>query len=103
MGDPPNPAMRQRRRAAMPRAAHAALALALALALSATDARADDKDIEYVAEHLPEVAMDNRYATLPLWQSAAGTQAAPRRALALGYSDTRSGELQLAGPTLAGA
>ena len=37
MGDPPNPAMRQRRRAAMPRAAHAALALALALALSATD------------------------------------------------------------------
>lgn len=25
------------------------------------------EDIEFVAEHLPEVAMDNRYATLPIW------------------------------------
>jgi hypothetical protein len=23
--------------------------------------------IEFSAEHLPEVAMDNRFATLPLW------------------------------------
>ncbi len=25
------------------------------------------ENIEFVAEHLPEVAMDNRYATLPVW------------------------------------
>jgi len=73
----------------------------LGLLAFAGSARADDKDIEYVAEHLPEVAMDNRYATLPVWQSATGPQAAPRRALGIGYSDTRSGELQLDGPTLA--
>src|SRR5262245_8319776 len=28
-------------------------------------------DIEFVAEHLPEVAMDNRYATLPVWTTSA--------------------------------
>ena len=27
------------------------------------------EDIEFVAEHLPEVAMDNRYATLPVWSA----------------------------------
>lgn len=70
--------------------------LLLAL-LACASARADDKDIEYVAEHLPEVAMDNRYAMLPVWRSSA----AGRGALQLGYSRTRSGELRLAGPMLA--
>lgn len=72
--------------------------LGLALLASAA-ARADQKDIEYVAEHLPEVAMDNRYASLPVWRSSA----AGRGALALGYSRTRSGELRLAGPMLSGS
>ena len=44
--------------------------IALCGVLAATTARADDKDIEYVAEHLPEVAMDNRYAALPVWRSS---------------------------------
>ena len=30
-------------------------------------AAAADHSFEFVAEHLPEVAMDNRFATLPLW------------------------------------
>ncbi len=31
------------------------------------------EDIEFVAEHLPEVVMDNRYATLPVWTETAPT------------------------------
>ncbi|MEO7246773.1 MAG: hypothetical protein ABIX12_16690, partial [Rubrivivax sp.] len=67
-------------------------------------------DIEFVARHLPEVAMDNRYASLPVWSAQAG---APRGdafasssnrampSLTIGYSRTGTGELSLAGPTLA--
>lgn len=79
-----------------PFAGVAFVVIALCGVLAATTARADDKDIEYVAEHLPEVAMDNRYAALPVWRSST----AGRGAVALGYSRTRSGNLRLAGPML---
>jgi hypothetical protein len=46
--------------------------------------------IEYVAEHLPEVAMDNRYAVLPL---DAG--------VTVGYAHTRSQTLSIDGPMTA--
>ena len=39
----------------------------LLVLLLACGAAAAKEDIEFVAEHLPEVAMDNRYATLPVW------------------------------------
>src|SRR5262245_58782693 len=42
--------------------------------------------------------MDNRYAALPVWPSE--TDAPWRRTAQAGYSATRTGELELAGPTL---
>ncbi len=73
-------------------------------------AAASKEDIEFVAEHLPEVAMDNRYASLPVWTAQRSNSpgdshgSAARRAtpaITLGYSRTGTGELSLAGPTLA--
>jgi hypothetical protein len=51
------------------------------------------EDLEFVAEHLPEVSMDNRYATLP-WADDAGY------VLQGGYTSIRSGSLKLEGPEL---
>lgn len=64
------------------------------------------EDIEFVAEHLPEVSMDNRYATLPVWSSLRTAGDAPERrtltpGLVLGYARTGTGGLSLAGATLA--
>jgi hypothetical protein len=44
--------------------------------------------IEYVAEHLPEVAMDNRYAVLPIQGGG----------VTLGYAQTHSQTLSIDGP-----
>jgi hypothetical protein len=53
--------------------------------------------IEFVAEHLPEVAMDNRYATLPLQGScAAGRQYC--WGITAGYAQTHSQTLSFDGP-----
>ena len=48
------------------------------------------EDISFAAEHLSEVAMDNRYAGLPLWGE--GTT------FAAGFTDMGSGTLALRGP-----
>ena len=71
---------------------------AVVLLCRAQFASAATEDIEYVSEHLVEVAMSHRYAALPVW---------PREATSrwgftaqAGYSGTRTGELELAGPTL---
>ena len=45
---------------------HKVLALAATLATLARGASAA-VSIEFIAEHLPEIAMDNRFASLPLW------------------------------------
>jgi hypothetical protein len=66
------------------------------LVCGASSARAEVEDLEFVAEHLGEVAMDNRYAALPIWPSQ--STAAWRRTVQAGYSETRTGELELAGP-----
>jgi hypothetical protein len=60
------------------------------------------EDIEFVAEHLPEVAMDNRYATLPVWNAA---DASDRWSLAAqaGFGRTSAGHLRIGGPMLAAA
>ena len=52
-------------------------------------------DIEFVSEHLPEVAMDHRYAALPVWPS--GSDALWQFTAQAGYSGTRTGELELSG------
>lgn len=62
---------------------------ALLMLATAAAARAAHP-IEFVAEHLPEVAMDNRYATLPM-----------QSGVTLGYAQTQSQTLSLDGPMLA--
>jgi hypothetical protein len=59
------------------------------------------EDIEFVAEHLPEVAMDYRYGALPLWRSAETNGNPWSFALQGGYESIATGNLKLAGPMLA--
>lgn len=58
-----------------------------------------EHDIEFVAEHLPEVMMDNRYATLPVWDLGAGTENTAYQFQAA-YSSSAAGDLSIAGPSL---
>ena len=58
------------------------------------------EDIEFVAEHLPEVAMDNRYATLPLWNEVRENDGW-RLAAQAGFGHTSAGNLQIGGPMFA--
>lgn len=58
---------------------------------------ATPEDIGFVSEHLPEIAMDNRYAQLPLWTSCAAEQGyCP--SLNVGYASTTSQTLSIDGP-----
>lgn len=59
------------------------------------------EDIEFVAEHLPEVAMDNRFATLPVWNSPAEVSQAWSFTAQAAYVTTDTGQLNEAGPMLA--
>jgi len=82
---------------------HRVPALAFALAFSSQGAHAKES-IEFVAEHLAEIAMDNRYASLPLWNScAAGPQADNLFCFGVNaaYGSTHSGTLSIDGPMLA--
>ena len=58
------------------------------------------EDIEFVQEHLPEVAMDNRYATLPIWSGAASAERQSNAELQAGYTTMGAGNLKLNGPLL---
>jgi hypothetical protein len=72
------------------------------LCLLAYGARAYAKeDIEFVAEHLQEAAMDNRYATLPVWTAATSTPDDGWTFAAQGaFSRATAGNLEIAGPML---
>lgn len=70
------------------------LATALSVSMQACGAT---EDIEFVAEHLSEVPMDNRYATLPLWGSQPGEDSATIE-LQGALSSLSSGNLEVAGP-----
>ncbi len=59
-----------------------------------------EHDIEFVAEHLPEVMMDNRYATLPIWDLGAGNENTAYQ-LQGAYPSSAAGDLSIAGPLLA--
>jgi hypothetical protein len=66
---------------------------ALLIAASATES------IEFVAEHLAEIAMDNRYATLPLWsQRNAGADAHWQFAAQAAFAQTQTGALTIDSP-----
>jgi hypothetical protein len=59
------------------------------------------EDIEFVAEHLAEVPMDNRYVTLPIWLDAPHRRSAETHfELQSAYSELRSGKLSVRGPML---
>lgn len=69
----------------------------LAALLHSIQANAATESIEFVGEHLVEIAMDNRYATLPLWAngpSEAGWYMTTQASLA----QTHSGGLSIGGP-----
>ncbi|MEO8061241.1 MAG: hypothetical protein ABI821_00695 [Pseudomonadota bacterium] len=74
--------------------------LATAAILATSPARAAE-DISFVAEHLPEAAMDNRYALLPLWtQGPFADRDSTRFGAGLGFTDIASDGLSLRGPML---
>lgn len=56
-----------------------------------------EHDIEFVQEHLPETMMDNRYATLPVWDLGVATESTAYQVQAA-YSSTTAGDLSIAGP-----
>lgn len=59
------------------------------------------EDIEFVQEHLPEVAMDNRYATLPIWSGAGDAAQHSRSQFQAGFASTSAGSLAIGGPLFA--
>jgi hypothetical protein len=62
---------------------------------------AGTESIEFVSEHLPEIAMDNRYASLPLWAPAPDSgERLWGRSFTVSFARLRSGDLSLAGPAL---
>lgn len=76
-----------------------ALPALLGLLTAATPASAKH-DLEFVQEHLPEVAMDNRYATLPFWNGGPADEGQPRFDLQTGYTMSGAGKLKIRGPLL---
>jgi len=58
------------------------------------------ESLEFVAEHLPEVAMDNRYASLPLWNSC-GDATTTCFGVNGAWTRVQTGTLTLEGPMLA--
>src|SRR5262245_38095010 len=73
-------------------------AVAVLLAGTASFRAAAVEDISYVTEHLAEVPMDNRFATLPVWSGNAESGRARSFAGQLGFSKTTTGNLEVAGP-----
>jgi hypothetical protein len=90
---------------APPSAVRAVAAGAVWLGISLTVAAAAHakEDIEFVQEHLPEVAMDNRYATLPVWRGAATDSRRVGWTLQAAYGRTTAGNLSIDGPLLSTA
>lgn len=72
--------------------------LALASLVHSIHASAATESIEFVSEHLAEIAMDNRYATLPLWSMPAAKWSMTTQAA---YAQTRTGGLSIDGPMFA--
>ena len=75
-----------------------ALALGVVLALASVRSPAAEHSIEFATEHLPEAAMNNRYATLPLWNAGPAPAGFGQFTVQGGFARTGSGELKLDGP-----
>lgn len=74
--------------------------LSCLLAVAAASPALAKDDLEFVQEHLPEVAMDNRYATLPLWSAPAIGEARPGLEFQSAFASTGAGNLRIGGPML---
>lgn len=72
-----------------------------AVAVLASAMASADEDIEFVQEHLPEAAMDNRYATLPIWGGSIEAAEGARSQIQTGFASTGAGEMTIGGPLLA--
>src|SRR5689334_4311106 len=70
----------------------------LAGLLAACGCAAAPHSFEYVAEHLPEAAMNNRLATLPLWDTGAAAGGGWRTTLQGAAARTQAARLTLDGP-----
>lgn len=79
----------------LPRSSIACLVLA-----SAAGTCGASEDIAFIAEHLPEVAMDNRYASLPLETSPAHDAHGWHADVALGFTRIQTAHAELTGPLL---
>jgi hypothetical protein len=77
---------------------HCVTGIALCLTAGYATPAAAIEDIEFVAEHLAEAAMDNRYSALPLWSTLEDNAAGWTLVARGGYGTTRTGNLQVAGP-----
>src|SRR5713101_6896063 len=75
-----------------------ALGIAVLLVLAPVRAVAAAHSFEFVAEHLPEVAMDNRFATLPLWSGGTTPAESWQFTVQGALARTGSGGLTLDGP-----
>lgn len=82
-----------------PRLLPCACAAVVAAATPAIPANAKES-IEYVAEHLAEVPMDNRFATLPVWGGAREAGKSVSWSGQAGFAKTTTGELSASGPML---
>jgi hypothetical protein len=70
----------------------------VALALATVPAVAATESIEFVQEHLAEIVMDNRYASLPIWASPSTRPAQWELTTQVALAKTRTGELTVEGP-----
>jgi len=74
-----------------------AIVIAIA-AWYAAPAIAARESIEFVQEHLAEIVMDNRYASLPVWSATStGTQPHLQFTTQAAYANTHTGELTVDG------
>lgn len=73
-------------------------ALVAMLTLHAAFAANAKDDIEFAQEHLPEVAMDNRYGSLPFWSGSDEEATRTSWIFQSAYSSTSTGELDISGP-----
>src|SRR5262245_38720770 len=82
------------------RSTHLQFCCVTLLMLGARPALAETESIEFVAEHLAEIAMDNRYATLPVWSANSAAERPWQVTAQLATSSTHTGSLSVAGPLL---
>jgi hypothetical protein len=76
-------------------------ALLIAVFEMPVHARVENHSLDFVAEHLPEVAMDNRIASLPLWtRFKAASPDALHFSVQGAYADTRANTLKFSGQML---